>query len=244
MTASRPDTVTIGSHHIPMATATSWVATYTDARINRHARSPFAYPAYDQYRAGDNHPSVLDDADLLAPALLNVTISIQSFYALQRHRHQLQDALAAEELSRPLAAFTDEQIGHHIGGIFGILDEGEPVLEEADEATSSMLPGIGGTKLSKVLHRKRPSSIPLHDRWVWACYVGETGDPVPRVRQRTWREYMTLVAQAMARDLRDQPTQFDSLQAASKADPPLTDLRLLDILAWNAGQHSRASSTG
>ncbi len=91
-----------------------------------------------------------------------------------------------------------------------------------------------------MLHRKRPESIPLHDRWVWSCYVGEVGHPVPRAKRRTWREYMTLVAQEMARDLREQPDQFAVLQASSKATPPLSDLRILDIVAWNAGRLPRA----
>ena len=95
--------------------------------------------------------------------------------------------------------------------------------------------GISGTTLSKVLHRKRPESLALHDRWVQACYLGE-GAPVPRARSRSWAGYMTLVGQAMARDLRTQPQQFSALQDVSKAQPPLTDLRILDILAWNVGQ--------
>jgi hypothetical protein len=88
-----------------------------------------------------------------------------------------------------------------------------------------------------VLHRKRPESLALHDRWVQACYLGDRA-PVPRSKGRSWAEYMTLVSQAMATDLRDQADQFSTLQHASQAEPALTDLRLLDILAWNAGRQS------
>jgi hypothetical protein len=88
-----------------------------------------------------------------------------------------------------------------------------------------------------MLHRKRPNSLALHDRWVQACYVGE-GAPVPRAETRSWAEYMTLVSQAMAADLRQQPEQFSTLRTVSKAEPPLADLRVLDILAWNEGQRS------
>jgi len=44
--------------------------------------------------------------------------------------------------------------------------------------------GVEGTTLSKVLHRKRPQSLVLHDRWVRACYVGGDG-PVPRAQERS-----------------------------------------------------------
>lgn len=141
MTNSSPDTIKVGGFRaIPIATASEWVSVYTDAQTNIFAPQPFAFPAYDQYRAENNQPSVLDDADFLAPALLNVAISIKSFYALQRHREPLQDALAAEALTRPLAVLSDEQIEAHVGGLFAILDEGESEKSEDGEPTSSMLP--------------------------------------------------------------------------------------------------------
>jgi Family of unknown function (DUF6308) len=67
--------------------------------------------------------------------------------------------------------------------------------------------GVNATTLSKVLHRKRPASIALHDTWVQACYLGD-GAPVPRDKYRSWGDYMTLVSLAMARDLRAQPSQL------------------------------------
>jgi hypothetical protein len=175
------DVLKIGGYRsIPMATAEGWISDYTDTATNVAAKRPFAFPAYDQYRADDDNPHVLDDADFLAPALLNAPISIRSYYALQDQRNRLQQALNAEELGLPLASLSDEQIYSHIGGLFAILDDVEPAAYKDEKSTmaSSVLPGIGGTKLSKVLHRKRPQSVPLHDRWVRSCYVGTTGDPI------------------------------------------------------------------
>lgn len=240
MGSSSTDTIKVGGYQaIPMAKAEVWIAKYTDAETNRLAKHPFAFPAYDQFRAEQNDPLVLDDADLLAPALLNVAISIRSYYALQRQRDRLQQALNAEALLRPLAELSDDQIGAHIGGLFAILDEVVSVEDDGDEPMENILPGIGGTKLSKVLHRKRPQSVPLHDKWVFSCYVGDAGHPVPRAKRRTWSVYMTLIAREMASDLREQPDQFEVLQSASKASPPLTDLRLLDVIAWNVGRYPR-----
>jgi len=231
-TAGGTHSIRIGNRSIDMLTATRWVTDYTDASANLLARNPFAYPAYDRYRVTDNHPAVLDDGDLLAPVLLNVKVSVRSFYALQRHRHELQQRLAAEELEKSLAELDDAEIATHIGGLFAILDGDDT----AGTPTDTAVHGVRGTTLSKILHRKRPRSVPLHDAWVWTCYVGKGGHPVQDAPTRTWRTYMTLIASAMAQDLREQPTQFAQLQDASSAEPGLSDLRLLDILAWNAGQ--------
>jgi hypothetical protein len=216
-------TVQIGKKAVPMDKALKWVAEYTDAEANQTGLSPYAYPAYDTYQADENLPGVLTDADLLAPVLLNVTIKIRSFYALQRVREQLQVALVEPELETPLAGLPDERIDALIGALYSVLD--------AD------LWGVQGTTLSKILHRKRPSSVALHDTWVKDCYVGNDGPVLPAAAgERSWSEYMATVSRAMARDLRDGAGQFKALQAVSGARPALSDLRLLDILAWNAGQ--------
>ena len=216
--------VRVGRFDIPLEMATQWVSRYTDAATNSTSAEPYAYPAYDRYNTGYNEAAVLVDADFLAPALLNVPVSIRSFYGLQFVREKLQVLLSQSELSLPLADLPDDRIAFLVGRMYSLLD---------DPHTKPW--GISGTTLSKVLHRKRPESLALHDRWVQACYLGE-GAPVPRARSRSWAGYMTLVGQAMARDLRTQPQQFSALQDVSKAQPPLTDLRILDILAWNVGQ--------
>jgi hypothetical protein len=218
--------VRVGRFEIQLELACDWVGKYTDAGRNRTATDPYAYPAYDVFDADLNDPAVLLDADLLAPGLLNVPVSIRSFYGLQSIRDALQRLLSRAELASPLAGISDEVIADLVGPFYALLD---------DSKTKPW--GVGGTTLSKVLHRKRPNSIGLHDRWVHACYVGE-GAPVPRAETRSWADYMTLVAQAMAADLRDPPGQFSTLRRASHAEPTLSDLRVLDILAWSRGQRS------
>lgn len=218
----------IGKFAVPMDRALTWVAEYTNGDANRVSESPYAYPAYDTYQAGENSPNVLTDADLLAPVLLNVTVKIRSFYALQGVREELQKALSEPELAQPLADLSDERIGDLIGALYSVLDVG--------------LWDVQGTKLSKILHRKRPSSVALHDIWVRACYVGPDGPVLPAARgERSWSEYMSAVSQAMGHDLRDGADQFKELQAVSGAQPALSDLRLLDILAWNVGRRGAAT---
>jgi Family of unknown function (DUF6308) len=220
----RGEHVTIGRFEVPIETGMQWIRDYTDGAANLTSDSPYAYPAYDCYLAGNDLPTVLSDADFMAPGLLNVPVRIRSFYGLQRVRERLESNMRPKDLARPLAELADDRIAELTGRIYAVLDN-----------PSTKPWGVNGTTLSKVLHRKRPASIALHDKWVQACYVGNDA-PVPTARTRTWADYMALVSQAMAADLRSQTDQFLRLQRSSGAKPALTDLRLLDILAWNVGQ--------
>ena len=76
--------------------ATQWVSRYTDAATNSTSAEPYAYPAYDRYNTGYNEAAVLVDADFLAPALLNVPVSIRSFYGLQFVREKTPSSAVAE----------------------------------------------------------------------------------------------------------------------------------------------------
>lgn len=93
--------------------------------------------------------------------------------------------------------------------------------------------GVGGTTLSKVLHRKRPQSVVLHDRWVRACYVGD-GAPLDEDHARSWAEYMADLTRAVRDDLRAQPKQFRALDKATSCHGRLSAVRLLDIVAWTS----------
>ncbi len=107
----------------------------------------------------------------------------------------------------------------------------EPLYSVLDGDSSPV--GVRGTMLSKILHRKRPQSVVLHDRWVRACYVG--GDaPVPTAKKRRWTEYMALVTYAIGQDIRDQADRFEELDAAASNPGELSPVRLLDIMAWKS----------
>ena len=220
------DSLRIGRFTVELDVASEWVREYTDAETNASSNDPYAYPAYDGYESSSNEPGTLTDGDLLAPVLLNVDIGIRSYYGLKKVRTELESVLAEPRLAENLADLSDEEIAASATGIYEVLD--------GDMAPS----GIGGTKLSKIVHRKRPASLALHDKWVHACYVGPDGPVVPaRKGERTWAEYMSQLTIAIATDLRSQRTEFSWLQERSLAEsPPLTDLRLLDILAWHRGR--------
>jgi hypothetical protein len=216
------DQVQVGRVTVGLETAVRWTAEYTDAETNRSTSDPYAYPAYDAYENETNDPRRITDADLLAPVLLNVGISIRAFYELQGMRGDLEAALA-EVGSRPLAELTDLEVAELVQPLYGVLDDRKRH-------------GVRGTTLSKVLHRKAPHCLVLHDRWVAACYVGG-GAPVPSAKKRTWAEYMTLIHRAVRDDIRRQPEVFAALDAATGVPGQLTPVLLLDIVAWKSEGH-------
>lgn len=212
-------TVRVGKVRIDLGTATEWVSRYTDSSHNLSSNTPYAFPAYDRYDGGTDQPDRLTDADLLAPTLLNVAVKIRSFYALQRIRPRLEDALGDELLDRDLSTLTDDEITASIAPLYSVLDDESPWR-------------VQETTLSKVLHRKRPRAVVLHDQWVRKCYLRT--DRVPRVPERSSADYMVQISKAVRDDLRGQPEAFAMLAAVGTEARSLTPTRLLDILAWRS----------
>ena len=178
-----------------------------------------AYPAYDAYDGGAG-PWRLSDGDLLAPVLLNVRTSITAYYSLTRIRPELERWLQGVPMDACLADADDASL-RSLADLFVLLDDG--------------LPGVGGATLAKVMHRKRPSFVPLYDRYVWWAYVGAEAAPIARDRRRTWAELMPLLSDALRMDMRRERSGIDTV-AGTASKPPVTALRALDVVAWRAGK--------
>lgn len=185
------------------------------------SKSPFAYPAYDALDTG-SEAHHLNDGDLLACTLLNVRVSASAFYRFQSMRPALEQALVSHP-DAPLIDLDEDSVAAKTRALYAALD--------ADRSSYGAR-GQSGTTLSKILHRKHPESLPLHDKWVRKCYLGT--EAVPRVRRRSWADYMVLVTLAMKEDISRHRDEFAQLRAAVRGDVHLTDLRLLDILAWSS----------
>jgi hypothetical protein len=100
------------------------------------------------------------------------------------------------------------------------------------------LPGIGGVKRSKLLHIKRPWLVPIYDTHVHRVYETQAIDLGIAINDPYggWWE-------APAEDLVDGADDFAWLSARLRDDDDaqvrrvgkLTELRLLDIIAWRLG---------
>ncbi len=76
-----------------------------------------------------------------------------------------------------------------LGELFSVLDSGDLPVDAR------------GSILAKVMHRKRPAFIPLYDRFVDYCYRGVDTAPIPKIRERGWREFLPVLGRAIIDDL-------------------------------------------
>lgn len=215
--------ITVGRHLLSLDEARTIIEMYTGGIDERRTKADFyAWPYYDHLDTGAT-PSDLNDGDLLAPVLLNVDPGIHGFASLQRIRPTLQGLLDAvpEDMGLGSEEATPDVLDR-VAELFSVLDNGKVL-------------GVGGTTLSKVLHRKRPELIPLRDRFVHDAYVPDRMEPSP---ERTWVEYFRLLLVEMQADLRANPTGWQSLTQIPSGGG-LTPLRALDIIAWRKGKRGR-----
>lgn len=223
---SLPPSLRVGGLTIPFDQAAAWATNYLDTTRNRSSVKPYAYPAYDLYNTEHNPPDRITDADLLAPVLLNVSVSIRTYYGLQHIRENLERALPP--VTTPaLAKISPEQVAELVSPIYAILDDPETRPYK-----------VKATTLSKIVHRKRPRFLGLHDKWVQACYTFGSDAPLKLVTGRSWADYMVGVTLAIREDLVTQHSVWHELRgmASRPGNPPVSLVRLLDIIAWHAGQ--------
>jgi len=209
--------VQIGGRTVDYDRATRWIDVYFDAKANRVARKPYAYPAYDGLITGSG-PEELNDGDLFAPTALNAAPTIAALYSLQSVRDDLEAGLGQVPTDLTLeAAVADGTLENRLGNLVSVRDR------------DGGLRGVRLTTLLKVLHRKRPLFIPLYDQFVKMCYVGpKPAFPIPSRSRSTTAAYAIRLAQLMCRDM-ESPT-FARVAGAAPTD--VSPLRVLDVLAW------------
>lgn len=212
----------IGALAVDRAQAWKWAEEYLSGV------GGYSYPAYDGMDAGGS-PWRLSDGDLLAPGLLNVTMRLPAFYRLVEVRPDLELWLQGVPVDARLTEASSTDLAR-LGDLFAIIDDGR-------------VRGVGGTTLAKVMHRKRPAFVPLHDQYIWGCYVSDDGPVPPSRGRRTWREYIPLLAAAIADDLRREKAWFTDVTGLASG-PAITPLRALDIVAWHAGRRARGDDNG
>jgi hypothetical protein len=97
------------------------------------------------------------------------------------------------------------------------------------------LDGFGAAKTSKLLHIKRPHFYPVLDRYVMGEYqrAWQLGEPAP-----VWEAIRDDLIQNKQplEEVRGRLAQFDDLEVVTR----LSDVRLLDIIAWSIGRYGLA----
>jgi len=214
------ETLRVGGRIVDFKDAVTWLTDYFNETRNFVHSRPYAYPAYDGLQTGSG-PDELNDGDLLAPGMLNASVTVRGFYSLQRVRGIMESGLKLTGRAVTLSqAVDDGSLQHRMQSLVGVLD-------------AEKLPGIRLTSLTKVLHRKRPEFMPLHDQFVRVCYYGKD-NPVRPVRRRSNVDYFVAMASAIDADVRRQSVVLEKLRAEAGANVSL--LRIIDVLAWKAGR--------
>jgi hypothetical protein len=189
------------------ACAADHLAAYTDPA------GPYAFCAYD--RQGD--PARLDPIDMLAPALLDAPV---------RGRHAIA-MFGASGAYRDLRHRLQAVLDHPAGGTseFATVDLADPAGPWAPVAAalsaSDTTADIKASKVTKILHRKRPDLVPIFDRRE-ADYYG-TGRQTP---SKYWPIFQADIVANHA---------WLAALAATVTTPdhrPLSIIRAADIIIW------------
>jgi len=211
--------VRVGGGSIGVEEAKSFARTY----LNDKSRA-WSYPAYDGYPGGPTR--LLSEQDLFGAVLLNVTqLSLRAYYALVGAMDELNATLVDIPDDLSLVDATPAQL-ELVAVLFGILDPPRPH-------------GVKLTKLSKILHRKRPGVIPLFDANICICYK-DLGDPppVPHVDGRSYANFTRAWLPAVRDDLASQMHLWEEIVGMAPG-PLITPLRALDIIGWHLGATAR-----
>lgn len=188
--------------------ASSIVKTYTKESMPE----PYGYPHYDCFDSGTD-ADTLGDADLLVPNLLNARVLLKAYAHLAERKEELEALLRRVPTSDLHLAAPDE-IREAVGPIYRLLRR--PGIW-----------GVGGTTLSKVLHRKRPRFLPLFDTKVKALYFDRPDAPLHHARRQPWDDYMVTLTQHLASEIAEDPEAWDDISQGK-----VSRLGALDIVVW------------
>ncbi len=168
------------------------------------------------YRYFDLVPSELPDevtpVDVLAAAALHPGLSRTDLAFFVDRADDLTDWLRSVPVDAELQ-FADSDLLAHLDALLG-------------------LDGVSITLSSKVLHRKRPSLIPLLDRHIIDWYRPVTGE---RSATLAWAPIIRAMQQDLVGDVNGSLTRIaDALRPELASPPPA--VRLIDIAIWMGSQ--------
>lgn len=175
-------------------------------RIERYLDPTEAYAAFSFDTAGANPTFDLSADDLLVLNFLDVPIGPMTYRRLMELRPEIGSML--HKLSSDAHLWhmrADNQLYDDANALWALLEG---------------VAGIGPTRASTIMARKRPKLIPILDRWVSEFYDG-----------RTENFWLPLAEALRDHDLR---RVIDGLRPAGMDTSALSLLRILDITIWMA----------
>ncbi|MGA8047950.1 MAG: DUF6308 family protein [Dermatophilaceae bacterium] len=202
--------------------APTHLAAYADPTERR------AFASYD--RVGVD-PNTLEPVDFFAPALLDAPVrgvDVRRMFLPDGPHRELRDTMERLLLNEEAAKARFEELDL-------TAETGPWALVRAVLIASDRTPGIKASKVTKILHRKRPALVPIFDQRV-AHFYGCT----PRRPSEFWP--------ILHADLNEHGTWLSSIVRDLRTPDHrvVTTLRALDIIVWEhvtTGHVTSAAST-
>jgi hypothetical protein len=173
-----------------------------------------AYSSYESYDFSG--PTSFDEGDLRLANRGGARISAAEIAAILERRGEIEQALRKIHRDASLVGAT--------GSIPWV-----PLTQLFDAFAD--IRGIGFSKMTKALHRKRPALIPMLDSVVQA-YL--TPDDPGTPSAGTFGERATALVRSYKRDLdRNRPALREIQAELERREYRLTEVRILDLLIWS-----------
>lgn len=215
----------LDDHHV-QAAAKLLSAYYNDLFVSDMPRSG---SRFDSWMGGGDAPGVANRVtadDLVAVSFLSVMIPARAALGmLETHALKISEHLEQLPLDIDLADLTPEEFDKYLGA-------GSPGIQlwRVLRAKPTERWGIGETKASKIMARKRPRLIPIYDSVVGPLM----GLPMNSVDQ--WKKWHTALT-----DGTGLPRRLDEIRRVSEISDPISDIRVMDIVLWMHGKEIPAS---
>jgi hypothetical protein len=175
--------------------------------------------AYSSYEAYDSSgPASFDESDLRLANRGGARISAAEIAAILERRGEIERALRKVRRDASLADATSSIPWIPLTRLFDAFAD---------------IRGIGFSKMTKALHRKRPALIPMLDSVVQAHLTRDE----PGTRSAgSFGERATALVRSYKRDLdRNRSVLHELQRELASREYRLTEVRILDLLIWSAG---------
>ena len=173
--------------------------------------------AYSGYEAGDSAGGAsFDESDLRLANRGGARISAVEMAAILERRGEIERALRKVQLDASLADATSSIPWIPLTRLFDAFAD---------------IRGVGFSKMTKALHRKRPALIPMLDSVVQA-YLTRDDPGTPSAG--SFGERATVLVHSYKRDLdRNRSVLHAVQQELASRTYRLTEVRILDLLIWS-----------
>src|ERR671937_1565718 len=161
-------------------------------------------------------PSSFDEADLRLANRGGARISTAEIAAILERRGEIESALREIDPDASLADATNSIPWIPLRRLFDAFAD---------------IRGIGLSKMTKALHRKRPALIPILDSVVQAYLTMDNSATRP---SGSFGERATALVRSYKRDLdRNRSVLYEIQRELASGEYRLTEVRILDLLIWS-----------